>query len=204
MPDNPLLILISIAAAAYFFKLWLDDLKLEKLGTPNPNAFPGATPAPRIAIIVGIIGALVILAVEIAGEYAFDFVDQQSDITVLFALSTLAAAFIEEFIFRGFLVVHKKGRAILIGSILLFSLLFAVIHPFLWEWTDENGLVFQFTGKAWFSTAIVFLNSLWFYTIRFLPINPRHSLIPCFLAHLASNLGVIIAKALQGHITGLW
>src|SRR5690606_33168833 len=104
MPDNPLLILIGLAAAAYFFKLWLDDLKQEKLDTPNPTAFPGATTAPRLPIIVGITGALLILAAEVAGEYAFDFVDPQSDITILFALSSIAAAFIEEFIFRGFFV----------------------------------------------------------------------------------------------------
>lgn len=202
MSDNPLLIVIGLIAAAYFFKLWLGDLKMEVAGTPNPNAFPGATPAPAIAIGLAVIGALVILAGETAGEYAFGFVDEQSDITVLFAVFTLSAAFVEELIFRGFLVVEKKGRAALIGSILFFSAIFALIHPFLWEWHDEDGLIFTFTDKAWFSTAIVFLNALWFYTVRFLPINPRHSLLPCIAAHFASNLGVILIKLYQGHVVG--
>lgn len=202
MSDNPLFIIIGLVAAAYFFKLWLGDLKMEKKGTPNPNAFPGATPASGTAIVIAIVGALVILAAETGGEYAFGFVEEQSDITVLFALFTLSAAFVEELIFRGFLVVDKKGRAALIGSILLFSTLFTLFHPFLWELNDEEGLIFHFTDKAWFSTAIVFLNSLWFYTVRFLPVNPRHSLLPCILAHFASNLGVVLIKLFQGHVVG--
>jgi uncharacterized protein len=204
MLDHPLLILIGFAAAAYFFKLWLDDLKMERRGTPNPHAFPGASPAPRVAVIIAIAGALVILAAETAGEYAGGFVEEQSDITLLFALFTLAAAFIEELIFRGFLVVSKKGRLLLIGSILFFSILFALMHPFLWEWHDEEGLLFHFTAKAWFSTTVVFVNSLWFYAVRFLPFNPRHSLIPCIAAHFTSNLGVILIKFFQGHVVGLW
>lgn len=204
MSDNPIFIVIGLIAAAYFFKLWLGDLKMEQRGTPNPNAFPGATPASKTAIAIGIFGALIILTGETAGEYLFDFVEEQSDLTLLFGLFTLAAAFVEELIFRGFLVVTKKGRAALIGSIFLFSILFALFHPFLWEWHDENGLVFHFSGKAWFSTSIVFVNSLWFYAIRFLPVNPRHSLLPCIAAHFASNLGVILIKFFQGHIVGLY
>lgn len=202
MLDNPLLVIVGLIAAAYFFKLWLGDLKMEKAGTPNPNAFPGATPAPKAAAVIAIVGALVILAAETGGEYALDFVGEQSDITVLFALFTLTAAFVEELIFRGFLVVPNKGRTILIGSILLFSTLFALFHPFLWDWHDEDGLVFTFTEKAWFSTGIIFLNSLWFYTVRFLPVNPRHSLLPCIAAHFCSNLGVVLIKLYQGHVVG--
>src|SRR5690625_858794 len=154
MSDNPLIILIGLVATAYFFKLWLGDLKMERRGTPNPNASPGATPASKTAIILGILGALIILAGETAGEYAFGFVEEQSDMTVLFGFFTLAAAFVEELIFRGFLVVTKKGRAALIGSIFLFSVLFALFHPFLLECQDD-GLVFTFSGNAWRSTSIV-------------------------------------------------
>lgn len=201
MTENPLFILIGIVVAAYFFKLWLNDLRMEKAGTPNPNAFPGATPTSLFAIVIAVAGAMVILAGETAGEYALDLVAEQSDITVLFAFFTLTAAFVEELIFRGFLVVPNKGRVLLIGSILSFSTIFALLHPFLWSW-DEDGLRFVFTDKAWFSTAFVFLNSLWFYTVRFLPVNPRHSLLPCILAHFCSNLGVILIKLYQGHVVG--
>ncbi len=203
MLDNPLLIFVGLIAAAYFFKLWLGDVAMERRGTPNPNALPGATPAPAPIVIVAVAGALLILAAETGGEYYFGFVGEQSDITVLFGMYTLAAAFIEELIFRGFLVVEKKGRKMLIGSILLFSFLFTILHPYLWEWQDDGGgIAFQFTGKAWFSTAIVFVNSLWFYTVRFLPLNPRRSLVPCIVAHFASNAGVFVIKLAQGHVTG--
>lgn len=202
MSDNQLLLVIGLIAAAYFFKLWLGDLKQDRAGHPNLNAFPGATPASGTAVLIAVAGALVILAGETAGEYGLDLVAEQSDITVLFALFTLTAAFVEELIFRGFLVVQNRGRAALIGSILFFSILFALAHPFLWEWHEENGLMLDFSEKAWFSTAVVFLNSLWFYTVRFLPVNPRRSLIPCIAAHFASNLGVILIKLYQGHLVG--
>jgi membrane protease YdiL (CAAX protease family) len=201
MTENPLAIIIGLIAAAYFFKLWLGDFAMNRAGQPNPNGFPGATPTTGIAVVIAVAGALIILAGETAGEYALDLVGEQSDLTVMFAVFTLAAAFIEELIFRGYLVVPNKGRLALIGSIVLFSTLFALIHPFLWSWENE-GLVFSFTEKAWFSTAIVFLNSLWFYTVRFLPANPRRSLIPCILAHFCSNLGVILVKSYQGHVVG--
>lgn len=197
------MILVGLGASIYFFYLWWGDLQANRAGAPRPNAFPGATPAPPAAVIIAVTGALIILGLEVAGEYGLDLVDQQSNITILFALFTLTAAFVEELIFRGFLVVTKRGRFFLVGSILFFSTIFALLHPFLWEWGEE-GLVFQFTTKGWFSTAIVFVNSLWFYTVRFLPVNPRHSLIPCICAHFASNLGVVIIKAAQGHVTGLW
>lgn len=204
MLEHPLLIIIGFAAAAYFLKLWLGDLRMEVQGTPNPNAFPGATPAARPAVMIAVLGALLILAAETGGEYALGLAEEQSDITVLFALFTLAAAFLEELIFRGFLVVSGKGRAMLVGSIVLFSALFALMHPFLWMWHEEEGLILDFTAKAWFSTTVLFVNSLWFYTVRFLPVNPRHSLLPCILAHFSSNLGVVLIKLIQGHVVGLY
>lgn len=202
MSDNPLVLLAGFLIIAYLFKLWLTDLRDERAGKPNPNALPGATPATVTAAVIAIAGATLILAAETAGEYAFDL--DQSDITLLFALFTLAAAFMEEVIFRGFLVVENKGRTLLIGSIFCFSILFALIHPFLWEWDSDAGLVLHMNASSWFSTGIVFLNSLWFYAVRFLPFNPRHSLIPCIAAHLSSNLGVVIIKGAQGHIVGLY
>lgn len=201
MSENPLFILVGLAAAAYFFKLWLHDYRMERAGAPDPNGFPGATPASRTAIVVAIVGALAILVLETGGEIALGVSAEQSDMTALFALFTLSAAFIEELIFRGYLVVATRGRVALIASIVGFSVLFALAHPFLWNW-DEGKLTFLFTPKAWFSTGVVLLNSLWFYTVRFLPTNPRRSLIPCFLAHFASNLGVILVKAWQGHLVG--
>jgi hypothetical protein len=50
----------------------------------------------------------------------------------------------------------------------------------------------------------LFVGSLWFYAVRFARFNPQRSLLPCFAAHAAKNLGVIIIKLLQGHLVGAW
>ncbi len=212
MTDNPLLILLTLGAAAYVFKLWLDDYRSTAEGDPPPGALPGATPAGTKAILVAIGGALIILGMEVGGEYALDIVEDQSEITVLFGIFMLSAAFFEELIFRGFLVVQNRGRVFLVGSIFFFSVVFTLAHPFLWEFESgeqgwrvwEGSLSFDPSLSAWFSTVIVFVNSLWFYTVRFYSLNSTRSLIPCFAAHFASNLGVFGVKGAQGFVTGWW
>ena len=214
MQSDPLMIVILFAASVYLFKLWLDDFKANRRGEPNPKAFPGASACSGLAVAVAVIGALILLAAETGGELALGIAGEQSDITWLALLSISAAAFFEELIFRGYLVVTKKGTAALVGSIVLFSFLFAALHPFVWDldlpegvpgWQVWQGtLTFDFGVKGWFSTALVFLNSLWFYTVRFYGLNKTRSLIPCMAAHLASNLGVFVIKLAQGHVVGLY
>lgn len=214
MQNDPLLILIMLGASLYLAKLWWDDAKKARGGNPNPNAFPGAVLCAAPALIVAAIGALVILGLEVAGEYALDIVGEQSNMTVLALLAVVSAAFFEELIFRGYLVIDKKGKAALIGSIIGFSLIFVLLHPFFWKldfpegvpgWQFWKGdLSFDFGVKAWFTSAFLLLNSLWFYTVRFFKLNPAHSLLPCVVAHLASNVGVFLIKLVQGHVVALW
>lgn len=215
MQGDPLMIIILTLAAAYIFRLWLQDYRANQAGTPNKGAFPGATPASVKAICIAIVGALILLAAETGGEIALGISAEQSDMTVLMLFSITAAAFFEELIFRGYLVVSNKGRALLVGSILGFSVLFALIHPFLWDITTPEGTPgwqvwnadweFHFDStKAWFSTLFVLANSLWFYAMRFAPFNPARSLIPCIAAHLAMNWGVFLVKLAQGHVTALF
>jgi uncharacterized protein len=201
--DNPLVLLALLAGTGYVAKLWLDDFRAARTGQPATRPLPGATPAPARAIAVAVVGALVLLAAEVAGEYALDVVDQQTRVTVLFGLYTLAAAFVEELIFRGFVVVENRGRAALVGSIVAASFFFAALHPFLWEWKD-GAMVLHLNAKATFSTTMVFLGSLWFYTVRFWTLNPTGSLLPCIAAHAAKNLGVFGVKAAQGYVSGWW
>lgn len=201
--DHPLLLLGLLGATGYVAQLWLDDYRAARRGAPPPRALPGATAAGRGAIALAALGALVLLALETAGESALGLTAQQSSITALFGLYTLAAAFGEELIFRGFLVVEHRGRAALVAGIVGASLLFAGLHPFLWEWRD-GALQAHFGAKAWFSTAAVFASSLWFYTVRFWRLNPNHSLLPCIAAHLAKNLGVFAVKYAQGFVHGWW
>lgn len=214
MQNDPLMIIVMFGISIYLAKLWLSDYRAAKSGETKPGAFPGAVGCSQLAVWVAVAGALILLAVETGGEYALGIVSEQSDIKALALLALVSAAFFEELIFRGYLVVDKKGRAPLIASIVGFSLLFTVIHPYLWEFDYPEGVAgwqfwkadftFNFTEKAWFSTAIVFLNSLWFYTVRFYALNSSHSLIPCVAAHFASNVGVFVIKLAQGHVVGLW
>jgi membrane protease YdiL (CAAX protease family) len=122
--------------------------------------------------------------------------------TALFGLYTLSAAFIEEIIFRGYIVVTKRGPLVQWLAIVGASALFALLHPFLWLW--EDGFTLTLTVKGVFSTAMAFLFSLWFYAARFLRLNPTRSLLPCFAAHLAKNAGVIVIKGAQGFLVGWW
>ena len=201
------------ALTAYVFYVWLGYYRRAGTGPPDPRAFPGAVPCSVTAVAVAVAGALALLGLETGGEYAFGVSQQQSNITVLYLMAMIGAAFGEELVFRGFLVVTTRGRLVLFGSIVGFSLLFALGHPFLWDWKSlaegqPKQLVFDFSLKACWSTAMVFLFSFWLYAMRF-PVrypklNPRNSLIPCIAAHLAKNLGVFAIKLAQGHVRGWW
>ena len=201
--DNPLLLAGMIVAAGITLKWWGDDYRAARRGEPNARAFPGATPTGGLIMSVAVAGSLLLLAIETGGEYALGLTAQQSHMTALFALYSLAAAFVEELIFRGYLVVENSGRGLLLGSILGASLGFALLHPFLWEW-KAGALILHPGAKAWFSTALIFAGSLWFYTVRFLPANPTRSLLPCIAAHVAKNLGVFAIKYAQGFVSDWW
>ncbi len=202
MNDSPFLLILIIAGGVWVSKIWLDDLRNRQAGRPHPGALPGATPAPRRAVVIAVAGAMVLLGLETIGENALGLTEQQSRMTILFGISTLAAAVIEEVIFRGFLVINGRGPAVRIAGIIAASLVFALLHPFLWKW--EGGLVWTTDAKGWFSTGAIFAGSLWFYAVRFASFNPQHSLLPCFAAHAAKNLGVFVIKAGQGYVDGGW
>jgi membrane protease YdiL (CAAX protease family) len=201
--DNPWVLAGLIVAGVVVAKWWGDDYRAARQGRPHPRAFPGTTPAGKTALVIAAGGALILLAAETAGEYALGLTAQQSRMTGLFALYTLVAAFAEELVFRGYLVVENRGRTALIAGVVGASLGFALLHPFLWEWR-EGALQLHNNPKAWFSTAAVFAGSLWFYAVRFLPMNPARSLLPCVAAHLAKNLGVVAIKYAQGFVGGWW
>ncbi len=193
-----------IGGGLYFASMWYSDWQSDRTGLGNHAApLPGTTSASRSAILIAIGGALLLLAAETWGEIALGLSEQQSDITLLFGLYTLVAAIVEEVVFRGYLVVEKRGRTALLAGILGASLVFALLHNHLWRWDDE-GFALTLTAKGWFSFSAIFLGSLWFYTCRFASWNPRHSLLPCFAAHFAKNAGVLVIKAIQGHLIGLW
>ena len=201
--QNPLVLLLMTAAAIYLAKLWRDDLRAAQAGAANPRAFPGAAPASVRAVAIAMAGAIVLVMAETLGELRLGFAAQQSHITWLFGAYTLAAAVIEELIFRGWLVIEGRGRAALWAGVVGASLIFAALHPFLWKW-DDAGFALTLTAKGWFSAAAVFAASLWFYAARFASWNPARSLLPCFAAHAAKNLAVLAVKFAQGYVVGWW
>ena len=198
MNENPLMILLYVGVATYVGQVYWGDYKAAKSGEANAGAMPGAVVAPFGAFIIGTLGALLLLGVETSGEIALGLVDEQSEMVWFFVFAIIAASVVEEVIFRGYLVIDNKGRSLLVGSAVGFSLIFAIIHGHLWS--REEGFEWTFTAKAFFSTGILFANSLWFYAIRFGPWNPKHSLFPSILAHAASNLGVFFVKWVQGYV----
>lgn len=191
------------AGSLYLGKLGWDDLRAERAGRPNPRAFPGATPARPAAIVIAVAGAWALLALETWGESALGLSGEQSRMTWLFGAYTLTAAIIEEVIFRGYLVIDRRGPAALWAGAVAASVLFAALHPFLWKW-DDAGFAFTLGAKGAFSTAVVFATSLWLYAARFGAWNPTRSLLPCIAGHAAKNAGVIAIKAAQGFLGGVW
>ena len=198
MDENPVMILLYLGVALYVGRMYWVDYHASRAGHPSESAMPGAVGASVKAYWIGLVGALLLLGVETGGELALGIAAEQSEMVWYFVFAIVAAGVVEEVIFRGFLVVTSKGRAALIASCLGFSLIFALIHAHLWSL--EDGFEWTFTAKALFTTALLFLNSVWFYTVRFAPWNPGHSIFPCMLAHAASNLGVFGVKWVQGFI----
>lgn len=195
------MILLYVGVAAYVgFMYWGDFKSNQSLEQPNPSAMPGATSASLGLFVIGVIGALLILAVETGGEIALGISSEQSDMVWFFVFASLGAGIVEEVIFRGYLVVDNKGRAALIGSCVGFSLIFAIIHGHFWSNEEGEAFAWTFTTKAFFTTGILLANSLWFYALRFAPWNKNRSLFPCMLAHAASNFGVFVVKWVQGFI----
>jgi membrane protease YdiL (CAAX protease family) len=192
-----------IVAGAYFARIWWADWRAQTTGQPLSYVpQPGTTSAPAKALLIASAGAAVIVALETWGELHLGLAEQQSRVTLLFGAYTLVAAIIEEIIFRGYLVVEKRGRVALLAGIFAASLGFALLHPFLWQWKD--GFQLTLTPKGWFSFTAVFVASLWFYACRFASWNPRRSLLPCFAAHLTKNAAVLAIKAAQGFVGGAW
>jgi membrane protease YdiL (CAAX protease family) len=204
MIKDQLLLFLVLGASVWIARLWTVDYRAALAGKANTGSLPGATPAPARAVAIASLGALFILAAETAGEHVLGLSAEQSKMTALFALySILGAPVIEEVLFRGYLVIENRGRAALWAGVVSVSLLFALLHPFLWEW-NGNGLTVHFSAKAWFSTGVIFAGSLWFYTVRFFGLNPQRSLLPCFVAHATKNLGVFAIKYVEGFVEGWW
>ena len=201
MNESPFMVLLYVGVAAYVgYMYWGDYQSNQASEQPDPRGMPGATSASLGLFVIGVIGALLILAAETGGEIALGIAAEQSEMVWYFVFAILGAGIVEEIIFRGYLVVDGKGRAALIGSCVGFSLIFAIIHGHFWSNEEGQAFAWTFTTKAFFTTGILLANSLWFYALRFGSWNKNRSLFPCMLAHAASNLGVFCVKWAQGFV----
>ena len=169
------------------------------MGQQTPSSLSSAYPTTAIALIIG---ALVILAIETCGELLLGIDEKQSTISWLFFLVMLSVGFYEDILFRGYLVIESKGRRVLILSIIIFSALFAIIdfHWIDWKEMKYGWFEFNFSLASCYCTCILFINSLWFYTVCFSVFNKTKSLLPSIAAHMVSNSGVFIIKLAQGHV----
>ena len=192
MTDAPILSIALFAGALYLLKLWREDFLRWKRGQPNEKGFPGATSASRTALLIAAAGALILVGVETVGEGILGVSGEQSTLTVLFILPMIGAGILEEILFRGYLVVPHRGRARLILSCVFFSALFAALHfQYYLEIPEEGGLsalTLKIDAKAAWTVLLLFLNSIWFYAVRFATWNPHRSLLPCFVAHIPSKV----------------
>ena len=198
MGENPIQVLIYVVLAVYVLHLYRAEYRKRAATAELDTNLPGATACVGSVYAYGVIGALAILALETGGEIALGIVAEQSQVYAYSVFAALAAGVIEEVIFRGYLVVDNRGRRLLWAGCLALSLLFALIHAHLWSF--EGGFHWVLNTKSFFTTGILFVNSLWFYAIRFMPLNRERSLFPCMLAHAISNLGVYCIKGFQGFV----
>ena len=196
--DSLIVNLLVFAAAAWFLKQWITDTRAAGTPEAHPKPLPGAAWCPKGWLVVAAVGAVLIVAIITAAEQAAGVADQQSTMTPIDLLPILGAAIIEELVFRGWIVIDKKGTGMLIGSCIGVSLIFALGHPFLWE--TETGLSFKTDAQPLIAGAGIFVFSLFAYALRFMPQNPKRSLLPCFVAHAVHNLAVFASKAATGHV----
>ncbi len=208
LQDIPTVALINFGIATYLFYMWFSDFKIfRKTKVIEKNALAGATTSPVVLIVIAFFASIALLFVHTCTEMTLAVVDEQSKVKFWALFSWVGAAFIEELIFRGYLVVKNKGKVALYGSIFFFSLIFALGHPFMWDYTiPENA---QFWSGTWTfnisaqtvnATISIFECSLLFYVLRFLPLNENRSIIPCIVGHCTYNVGVFITKACQGFV----
>ena len=139
MSEDPLVILAFFGIGIYLAGLWTADYRAQCSNKQTGVLpLPGAFPASASAIHLAIIGALVLVSVETLGEYSLGIAQEQTTIPGIFLLAMIAASIAEEVLFRGFLVVKNHGKLALVLSIFGFSLLFAVLHPYIWTYHNET------------------------------------------------------------------
>ncbi len=206
MTNHLTLQFIMLATSIYLGWMFYGDWKKSLQGETTKGALPGATTCPRPLLWLGVGCGIALCAIATWGELLLGTVDEQSTIPFFYLLPMLAAGLVEEVVFRGFLVVRQRGPAVLLGSILFFSILFSLAHFQYYTAISENdnllGLEWRWTPQSRWTLFTLFLNSLVFYLLRFHPQNHHRSLLPCICAHASYNLAVFLMKLHTGFVSG--
>lgn len=210
---NPVGVGLFCVISLWLARMWIREARENPQGG---SALPGASSCPWKAVIIAVAGTLVLLALETWGEIHLGISAEQKDVSWLALPMFAAAAFTEEVIFRGYLVIERRGNVLRWASIILFSLIFALIHDHLWSFEmpeDRSagmlvaiyeGFSLNLSLKGFFSTGFIFVGALWFYFVRFFKWNPQASLLAPVAAHLVKNVAVFAIKLVQGHVTSVF
>jgi membrane protease YdiL (CAAX protease family) len=169
---------------------WARERRKRRLSGEPEKFWPGTTYAPMAAYYAAAAGAILITIAEAAVEKRAGLTSMQAEIQAAILFQLLGAAVIEEALFRGFVAPGELVGRKLLALIIIGSLVFALIHNFHLSTAE---------GKV--NATFAFITSLWLYVVRFNPLNPDRSLLPCFMAHTVRNLAVFGIKASQGFIT---
>ena len=169
---------------------WARERRKRGLSGEPEKFWPGTTYAPSAAYYAAGAGALLITIAEAAVEKRMGLTDQQSILPAVFLFQLLGASVIEEALFRGFVAPGELMGRKLLALMVIGSLVFALIHNF-----DLS------TAEGKLNAMFAFITSLWLYVVRFNPLNPDRSLLPCFMAHTVRNLAVFGIKGAQGFIS---
>lgn len=181
-------LLYTLLAAAVLAGWTRESLRRSRTSAPE-GFWPGTTRAPAAAHFAAASAMLLITVAESVVEIRTGVSERQSVLTGLSLLSLIAAAVVEETVFRGFAAPSWLTGPGLLGAVLGGSAVFALIHGF--DVSNAQGRI---------SLAFAFVTSLGLYVARFNPLNPGRSLAPCFTAHIVRNLAVFGIKWAQGFV----
>ena len=182
--------LLYCALGLFVLVAWARERRKRIITGESEKFWPGTTYAPTGAYFVAAAGAILITIAEAAVEKRTGLTDQQSILPAVFIFQLLGASIVEEMLFRGFVAPGELIGRKLLALMLIGSLVFALIHNF-----DLS------TAEGKLNAIFAFITSVWLYVVRFNPLNPDRSLLPCFMAHTVRNLAVFGIKGAQGFIS---
>ena len=182
--------LLYCALGLFVLVAWARERRKRTQNGGPEKFWPGTTYAPQGAYFIAAAGAILITISEAAVEKRTGLTDQQSILPAVFIFQLLGASIVEEMLFRGFVAPGELFGRKLLALMVVGSLVFALIHNF--DLSEAEGQV---------NAAFAFITSLWLYVVRFNPLNPDRSLLPCFMAHTVRNLAVFGIKWAQGFVS---